>query len=488
MKNQFHDNENITMKKAALLICSYLLVTQTTFANEEAKMANTFNRLIAKSRLKPEEIGIYVLDQNKPIVEINADKLMVPASLSKILTGGAILKKMPLNLQFMTELKSDAQVEGNTLKGDLCFVGGGDPSFVSEKMWVLVNNFTRTGITKIAGNIIVDSSRFDNELYDKGRDSVRVDRAYDAPVSASSFNWNSVNVYVRPGKKANDPAQVFVDPPSPYFSLENKATTAEKSDVKSISVSRVQNGQSDKITVKGQISKDAEEMVTYKSITNPNLWTGTHLIEFLKQRNIAVEGKVVVADCKSQKVLSSVESKKIIEMVSDMLKFSNNYVAEMLVKNLGTFSDKFQKNQKNASMEDGINIVKKYLEEIGFKKNQYEFSNVSGLNRKNQLSAKQISLVLQNIKNDFTIFPEFMAGLPIAGIDGTLKNRLKAEEKYNLIRAKTGHLDGVTGLAGYIGRDTESPLIFVFMFNGPIEKGYDARVLFDNLSKELVNY
>jgi D-alanyl-D-alanine carboxypeptidase/D-alanyl-D-alanine-endopeptidase (penicillin-binding protein 4) len=94
-------------------------------------------------------------------------------------------------------------------------------------------------------------------------------------------------------------------------------------------------------------------------------------------------------------------------------------------------------------------------------------------------------MVLNHIKNDFLVFPEFLSGFPIAGVDGTLKNRMKNKVEQSLVRAKTGYLDGVVGLAGYIGRKNDSPLIFVFIYNGDYNHGIAARPLFDDLINQL---
>ena len=182
--------------------------------------------------------------------------------------------------------------------------------------------------------------------------------------------------------------------------------------------------------------------------------------------------------------LAVAPSKNLNEIVSDMLKFSNNFVAEMLAKNLAAETTK-----SSAHMKDGIEELKKYLDSLGIKRKDYVLENVSGLTRENQFTPTQLALVLEKIKNDFLIFPEFSSGLPIAGVDGTLKNRFKSkaesEGRQALVRAKTGYLDGVVGLAGYVGRKNKSPLIFVFMFNGDYQKGLSARGLFDDLIAQL---
>ncbi len=256
--------------------------------------------------------------------------------------------------------------------------------------------------------------------------------------------------------------------------------------MKGIEVSRVTYKGSDKIIVTGNLSSDASELVVYKSITNPELWTGSHLKEFLLERGIRVSGTVKTGSCgKDAKILASVQSKNLNEMTSDMLKFSNNFVAEMLVKNLAAEELLASGNTKSANMKDGIESLKKYLENLGLKRNDFVLENVSGLTRENRFSAKQLALVLTSIKNDFLVFPEFLSGLPIAGMDGTMKNRLKNEE-IKSVRAKTGYLDGVVGLAGFVGRPNESALVFVFMFNGSFEQGLAARNLFDDFLATMI--
>lgn len=461
------------------ILAVILLFSQVQVSSAD-DLGNKLKSIIKKHRFQETNLGLYVEDDGKEIFSINGAKSMVPASLTKIVTGAAILNAFPMNKKFETQLLVKNIIQNGVLKGDLCLKGGGDPSFVSEKMWYLVNELKRTGVATIEGDLRVDASRFDDELFDSGRDSVRVDRAFDAPISAASFNWNSVNIFVRPGETAGAPAKVFLDPENEYLELENKTKTVSKSGVKAIEASRVKNGDRDKIIVSGSLSADGQEVVIYKSISNPNLWMGMHLNEFLKQRGISLKGKVKVAVCETDsKTVAVAPSKNLNEMVSDMLKFSNNFVSEMLAKNLAA-----DNSQAPAKMKDGVEEIKKYLDGLGFSRKDYVLENVSGLTRDNRFTAKQLALVLNTIKNDFLIFPEFLSGLPIAGVDGTLKNRMKKGEQ-SMVRAKTGYLDGIVGLAGYIGRKNNSPLVFVFMYNGDFQQGLAARPLFDELINQL---
>jgi D-alanyl-D-alanine carboxypeptidase/D-alanyl-D-alanine-endopeptidase (penicillin-binding protein 4) len=460
------------MKKIVLII---------VFVISSSVMSATITdlkQLIKKHHFKESELGLLIQEADHEVFALNPDKMMVPASLTKIVTAGAVLNTFLLNKKFSTELYYSAP------SGNLCLKGGGDPSFVSEKMWFLVNELKRTEINSVAGDIVVDSGRFDDEFFDIGRESVRVDRAFDAPISASSFNWNSVNVFVRPGSKKGEAARIFLDPENDYLELENKAHTGSKGSSKTLEVSRKKDGDHDKITISGSIPEGAEETVVYKSISNPNLWIGAHLKQFLKQRSIEVKGKVRVGKCEASAIkVASVQSKNLNEILSDMLKFSNNFVAEMLAKNLA--AEKNISLSTPATMKSGIEEIKKYLDGLEFKRSDYVLENVSGLTRDNRFSAKQLAKVLTSIRNDFLTFPEFLSGLPIAGQDGTLKNRMKNSKGESVVRAKTGYLDGVVGLAGYVGRKNKPPLVFVFMFNGTYEQGTAARPLFDDLINHL---
>lgn len=461
------------MKK--LLIFTFFICLNSNAADN---LSANINNYIKASKYNQKHLGLVILKDGKVIYELNSNSLMTPASLTKIFTAGAVYSSMPMNTKFSTELWSNAQIENNVLKGDLCFKGGGDPSFVSEKMWYLVNEFSRNEVKSITGDIIIDSSRFDDELFDSGRDSVRVDRAFDAPISATSFNWNSVNVFIRPGKANGEAAKVFLDPINTYLELDNRAKTTTSNGKKTIEVQRVKSGDHDKIIVTGSIPLNSNEAVVYKSISNPVLWTSSHLVQFLKQRNIEFNGKIKIGQCLTNSTkLASVDSKNLNEIMSDMLKFSNNYVAEMMAKNLAAFK---QEKSSPAKMKDGIEEIKKFIDTIGINRKDYTLENVSGLTRDNKFTANQIAKALIAIKSDFLMYPEYISGLPIAGVDGTLKSRMKNKSDL-IVRAKTGYLDGVVGLAGYVGQKDKEPLVFAFMFNGGYEDAINARKLFDGI-------
>lgn len=472
------------------LILVGLVCSDMSWADELTGDLNVrLNQQIENSGINKSKFGIHVTvfnsGQMKEIYSLNAKRNMIPASLSKIVTAGAALDELGPASKFKTQLLSSALTKDGELLGDLYLKGGGDPGFVSESMWFLVNEFVRNKIQVIKGDLVVDDYLFDPVRHDPSREESRVDRAYDAPVGAMSFNWNSVNIYIRPGNKPGAPAQVFVDPENEYIRLLNEAKTGKLKSRSSISVQRLKSEKTfpgDIIRVRGIIASGSDEIVKYKNITQPALWSGYNLKAFLKRRGIKVLGNVRRGKLSSIRAreLASAESKSVALMVKDMMKFSNNFVAEMLVKQIAA-----QKSDIPGSMETGMKKIREFIQEQGITEG-LKIANPSGLTRDNLFTSESLHSLLESMRRKFNTFAENLASYPLAGVDGTLERRMNGTPAEGWIRAKTGALSGVVGLAGFAGRDDGSISTFVFIYNGSNKKAYSARQLFDRMAVELV--
>ncbi|MFV8257562.1 D-alanyl-D-alanine carboxypeptidase/D-alanyl-D-alanine-endopeptidase [Bdellovibrio bacteriovorus] len=472
--------------KALLISLVVAMISFNVHADDKFKdISKEFEGLAKKYGVNTKDLGIYATigegEELKTLLDVNGNKMMVPASISKIATASAVLASFPPGTKFKTQLLISGELKNGTLKGTLYLKGGGDPSFVSENMWYLVNAFTRTKIKKIEGDIVVDDSLFDSVRYDMSRQKERVDRAYDAPVGAMSFNWNSVNIFVRANGAGNG-ADVTIDPENDYIRLVNKAKTVGGS-ANNLLADRDEDKKfpGDVIHVGGSIGQGLKEVVVFKNITQPDLWAGYNLKAFLAQRGIQLTGTIRngVTPEKAELVAES-ESKPIEQMVADMNKFSNNYVAEMLTKNLGAV-----KKTKGATLADGVLVINEHMQSLGVPAEQYNLESPSGLSRQNKLSSFAMWKVLQHLRNDFRVQPEFLTSLPIAGVDGTLKKRMKNSPAERWVRAKTGFLTGVVSLAGYAGLEDGRVVTFSFVYNGSTDET-KIRAFFDNLLIYLV--
>jgi len=336
----------------------------------------------------------------------------------------------------------------------------------------------REKIKQIDGDLIIDDTLFDDKRFDESREDHRVDRAYDAPIGAMSFNWNAINVFLRPGTKVGDPGVVFVDPESEQLQLDSDLKTANKTDY-SVSRKRGIDGR-DVIIVKGKIDKDSKEIAVYKGITDPIPWAGANLKTFLQQRGITVKGKIKAGKAPAgAKILSESPSKPIEQLLADMNKFSNNYVAEMLTKQLAEF------NGVQGTLSAGLDVIRESVRGAGVNDEEFEIINPSGLTRENKFSPRALVKVLEKVRKDFRLFPEYVSSLPIAGVDGTLKNRMKEGPALRWVRAKTGLLTGVISLAGFIGLEDGEVLTFAFIYNGP-KDGAAVRSTYDRLISDII--
>lgn len=469
-----------------LIFCTFLSLSASVAVASDSALASTSNLksrmdlAVKRSGLPAASLGLAVYELGHSpetlLYGSSENKEFIPASVTKLATAATVLTRLGPTFKFKTQLGTTASLVKGILQGDLYLKGGGDAGFVSESMWFLVNELTRAGVTKVQGNLIVDDTDFDRIREDPSRDPERNDRAYDAPVGAMSFNWNSINIYVRPSA-LGAPAQVVLDPIDNAYKIVNKSKTTSGSGW-TIGVSRSGNT----VRVTGKIGIGHAEQAVYKNIDDPIEWSGRALQEFLKQRGILVSGKIRAGQMpKGAKILATAESKALAEHVRDMMKFSNNFVAEMLTKDLAA-----ENGTRPATLEDGMKLVQNQVASMGLDPKEFTLQNPSGLSRHNRIRPSGLARILIESHKSFPWFAEFLTALPIAGLDGTLKKRMKNGPAEGWVRAKTGQLTGVAALAGYAGRKDGSTLAFAFIFNGQSDKGENARHLFDALAVELV--
>lgn len=431
-------------------------------------------KTLSKVEAPKKHFGIWVKKADD-IAQLNSEKLFIPASLSKIPTELCFLSEFSMDHRFKTWVYKTGDVRDGVLSGDLYLKGGGDPSLVSESLWLLVRELKRTDIKRITGQLYVDESFFDDNYYSNGRQKRRVDRAYDAPVSGLSFNWNTVTIYVRPGHKVGESVRVYTDPELPNIKVVNKAKTVGYSAMK-LRVDRKLDSEGIVITVTGSMGVHRAEKAYYKSIGDAALWTGYNFKKRLNKAGVQylgdVKKKQTPADAESLVEFGSWDMPRVM---SAMSKFSNNFVAEMLTKHLGKKAD------APGTIELGLSKINHFLTEKGWREQDFKFINPSGFTRENKMRADRLGELLEYGRKQFQWAPEFLGSLPMSGTDGTLKKRMQQVMK-GKVRAKTGYLSGVVGLAGYMqAKKGEDPIVFVFFYNGPYEHDWKVRALFDEL-------
>jgi serine-type D-Ala-D-Ala carboxypeptidase/endopeptidase (penicillin-binding protein 4) len=432
------------------------------------QLKKAVDAVFPKGTLNKLEVGIlaYSMDRNEILFELGADKLVIPASVSKLFTAYTALKKLKPTSNFETSLWIQGPVMDGRLAGDIFIKGGGDPSLVSERLWMLVNELTRAGIKKITGDIVVDDSFFDKERTPETRPSYLTDQAYNAPIGALSFNFNTTTIYVKPAESAGKPPIVYTDPENSYVDVVNQASTGREGSKNTIQVKRtefVKGDIGDTVLLRGSVPLDHKEMRFYRNIVNPSLYAAHMFKNFWEQRGMRLDGKIRegAVPAKARQILNF-ESLPLWQVVWGMNKFSNNFVADQILKKVGA-----EVWGAPGTMDKGVKALQDALEDIGISPKSYTIIDGSGLTRKTRVTARQIVKVLSTAASDISIAPEFIASLGVGGEDGTLRNRFPSEITHSTIRGKTGSLDGVNALAGYMTSKDKENIAFAIILNDP---------------------
>ncbi len=420
--------------------------------------------IVDKTVLGRGRVGILVtgLDDGKTLFAHDADELLNPASNVKLFTSAAALVRLGSDYRFDTEFLTRGAL-GRKGDGATLYVRGkGDPSITPERLWSYVGELYHLGLRSISGDIVIDDSFFDGDRVGPGFDQEHSDRAYAAPTGAVSLDWNAVAINVFPGDSPGTKARVELDPPSEYFVVENRAVTVSKRGRRRVFVSAVPSGDKERVVISGRVPFDREGLVLWKKVDNPAAFFGYTLKALLASRGIAVKGRVkmgvVPPDAKRFDI---VESEPLDLIIRRMNKTSSNFIAEQLLKVMGA-----QAKGAPGDWPKGVAAIEEFLDtEVGIPRGSYVMKNGSGLNDTNRFSAAQVVRLLTYMQHRFPLAPEYLSSLGIAGHDGTVKYRMDGTEAAGRLRAKTGTLENVTALSGYVQAAGGERFVFSIIAN-----------------------
>lgn len=436
--------------------------------------------LAAEGRLMPddgsnESILIVRVSDGKAIYESNSKKPLIPASVTKVLTSAAALHYFNPAHTFKTRFYVNSERNGDTFTGSLYVKGDGDPLLTNEKLWQFAADLKNLGILHFGGDLVIDNSLFDDEERDSSRmDRVNAsDRAYDAPVTAFGLNFNTLPLVVSPGARAGAPAKVGFDPyPLVGIPLNNQTITGSgtKSGLQAV---RQSQGRTSSLTVSGNIGQQSPTVKIYRSMGDPVYEAGEQLRAFLLNEGISIKGRILEGSVpKDARLLQSIDSFDLGYIVHGLNHFSNNYIADALVKRLGAAFPPQGDSDRSGSgtLTNGVQAIARFMrDEVGIKDN-FEILNGSGLDNRNKFSADQIVKVLLYMQKRMDLFPEYLASFPASGWSGTLKKRFKGKDVLDgMVRAKTGTLTqpvSVSSIAGFMGHPKHGMLAFAILNNG----------------------
>jgi D-alanyl-D-alanine carboxypeptidase/D-alanyl-D-alanine-endopeptidase (penicillin-binding protein 4) len=391
---------------------------------------------------------------------------MNPASNTKVLTAAAVLDRMGPDFRFSTALLGrieDGRIASLVLRGD------GDPSLEADELWQLASALRQLGVRKVDG-ILVDQSRFDDQYVPPGFAAQPNEWApFRAPVSAVSLERNSVTLNVVPGKPGS-PATVWFDPPG-FVDVHGAVATRAGAAGDGVRLTLSPSGVRLAAEVGGFIGEGPPRLRFSKRVDDPRRYAGYVLADILRAMQIEVKGDVGLGGAEVHSRLTYVESAPLAVLVRELGKNSDNFYAETLLKALGGFG-----RSTPATSRDGADAVATWLKEIGALDVGFRMTNGSGLFDANRVSAWSLATVLRHAYQSPRIGADFVAELAVGGVDGTLRSRFKTRGTDRTVRAKTGTLDQVVALSGYVlAPPGKSPVAFSFIADGVTGKHTEAR-------------
>lgn len=391
-------------------------------------------------------IKIHSLERKTPLLAKNSQQLFTPASNMKMITSVMALKRVGPDYRFHTRLYTNGHIEGTTLKGDLYIKGFGDPWLVTEQMWLLVNELLNLPITRVEGRLIADNHFFEDQHRVATWANYNGSEAYLAPMGALSFNFNTVTVHVEPAGEAGQPPVVVVDPMTDYITVRNTARTVNNlAEHDRLIVNRLPRQDHDEIIVTGTLPKTMARKTYYLNVTDPQWYTLNAFRKNLEQAGVVVSGGLERGRVPERaRLLVEHESPPLADILRGLNKFSNNFIAEQILRTLA--ADVYG---PPGTTENGVKLLQAYMESLGYSTGHYNMVDGSGLSRQNRVSPDQIVAVLEDAYNDLGIFPEFISALGVMGIDGSVVDRMNGNRNAQKVRAKTGTLNHVSALSGY---------------------------------------
>ncbi len=445
-------------------------------ALEPASLAAQLDRLVARRPFAKASIGIYVerASDGSPVYARGADRELIPASNQKILTTLAALHRFGPTHRFKTRIWAPKAPDSEGLVEELIVEGGGDPVMNSEDWWRLAADLRRRGLRGIRGDLRVDDSHFDRPGWHPSWGRVSA-RAYHAPVGALTANYGSFFVTVGPRKTVGSAAAVSLDPPVDYLRVRNRVKTAPPDAQPQLRVDRVQGttgqGAPEEIVQIEGIARQGDETDGLpRSVLDPGLYAGSLLALQLRANGIFLDGEVRRRPRGGEPSALILErpGRSLAEIVQLCMKYSNNSIAESLVKNLGAYegADLNGPPARQGNWVEGIRALRKELGKLGVDLSNATIVDGSGLSLQNRVTPRTFVGALRLGLDSFQLGPEFVASMPIAERDGTLEKRLQGGA--GRIRAKTGLIGdaAVTSLSGYVERADGETLIFSILVNG----------------------
>jgi D-alanyl-D-alanine carboxypeptidase/D-alanyl-D-alanine-endopeptidase (penicillin-binding protein 4) len=419
-------------------------------------------------------LGVSVIDVSTgaTIAAIGEHAALNPASNAKLVTAAAALRLLGGQHRFLTGLYGT--IESDSID-TLVLRGDGDPSLRTADLWTMAAELRAAGVRRVR-EIAVDQSFFDDRYVPPAFEQQPGEWApFRAPVAPVSLNSNTVMFSIRATKEGAT-AAVDVDPPG-FVDLVGSIATTRRSDPEKVVLGLDPKGARLSARLGGSLPEGSRLVRVAKRVDDPRLLAGYALRAVLKQVGIDVSGEVKLGGAGHKGLLASHRSASLGELLWALGKDSDNFYAEMVFKAIGA-----KAKGRPASADAAVEAVTRAAEQLGAVEPGVVVKNGSGLFDADRTTAAATTALLRAMHRDPFAGPEYVAHLSIGGVDGTLRHRFREWESTRAVRGKTGTLDAVAALSGYVlAPPGRAPIAFSILVNGISGKVNAARGSMDRV-------
>ena len=473
-------SERPKARRTEWLLC--LLWVLSAFPAEAQTLTKRLDALLDTPPLNRHLWGVAIADSTgRTIFTRNADRLFIPASNTKLLVTSAAAVLLPPDWTARTSLYATGPVVNGVLQGHLVLYGRGDPTMARRCFSVdttlsgvcqadpfaplrdLARRLAARGITAIAGDVVGDGSWFEPTMVHPAWETGDLAWWYAAPVSGLGFADNSLEV-VATATTPGAPATVTFSPDFGNVVLENRTRTAPVMSRATYDI--VRDPVNGHLVAIGEVPMGGKPQTSYVAVEDPSLYSALALRQALSENGIAVLGgtrstvdSMLFRDARNSAVLAEVGSRPLRDWLFPILNTSQNWFAEMLIKELG-------RTQANAgSWDAGIEVVRRFLiDSVGVDSTEVSQSDGSGLSAQNFVAPAAFLRILSYMRKH-PRYAVFAAGLPRSGVPGSLRNRFLGTPLEGQVVAKTGSIAGVNTLSGYVTRPDGKTLLVSIQAN-----------------------
>jgi D-alanyl-D-alanine carboxypeptidase/D-alanyl-D-alanine-endopeptidase (penicillin-binding protein 4) len=452
-----------------------------------AALPESVSQELRQAHIPQSAIAIEVREAGKrsPLLSINSRRAMIPASTMKLLTTYAGLDMLGPAYTWKTEAWLDGELKDGVLNGNLILKGYGDPKFTIEQFWLWLSELRARGLRDIRGNLILDRSYYELPLHNPAEFDDDPVRAYNVGPDALLINFNTLRLRYMPEGTG---LRVVTEPPLDGVTLDNQLmpnTEAVNCDSWDDMFSVQPNG--DSVVLQGDYPLGCGEREHNLSVMPHTRYVGAIFRAVWKELGGTLQGKERDGELAANATLFATHrSDPLGLIIRDINKYSNNVMARQLFLTLGEAlplipaenafpsgaQTSFPANTERSghmSIERSILAMQNWMTRKELHFPEVVLENGAGLSRKERISAESMSLLLQQAY-DHPLSAELQASLPILGVDGSVRRRLRDSPAASHAHLKTGTLEGVKAIAGYVHSSSGREWVVVFFINHPYAK------------------